>query len=334
MPPYFDLRDIAQFTQKPGMNPIKNIQNNLNDWGYKRKIQSLSNDKKIILSSTPRGGSTWAYEILLGKTGIGVWEPLHPVWLERFAEQKNGHHDLFAPKEMEIPNLQAYLDRVIHKGILHKENRFHQVRDHSLTHIRSSTHVVYKFCRLGPLLPWFLHRFPLRVWHIIRDPFSVVSSQLRHPAWSFVFSQKSYRKNHNSYNPPFYERYHSITDKLVYPEEFLTAKWCLDLIPLLSLDKTPNLYISDYESLVKDGEKNFLSAYNFFKLQYDNDLPQSISKPSMTTLRGSNVLKGKNPALSYKNHLRSNQISRIQGVLESFDLDQWKNKFINKNPHL
>ena len=308
------------------MNPLQTIQNIIKAKGYNKKARSLGPSKKIVLSSTPRGGSTWAYEVLLGEKGIGVWEPLHPVWLKKNSIQPNGNHDLFAPKDLSLPKLQTYLEQVLFNSSIDKQNRFYPKKEHSLKRIQSCDYMVFKFCRLGPLLPWFLHRFPFRVWHIVRNPFAVVSSQLRHPAWDFIHTQKAFRDNKNSFFPTYYESYYHITNALHHPEEFLAAKWCLDLIPVLDEAQNDKLYLCCYKDLVVDGVEHFRRAFSFYGLSFDYCNKDQIDKPSMTTRQGSNILNAQSPLTTYKKYLSLEQIDRIQNVLDSFGLSSWEER--------
>ncbi|MBB00964.1 MAG: hypothetical protein CMN34_08575 [Saprospirales bacterium] len=306
------------------MNPIQTIQNILKAKAYSRKTHALNHSKKIILSGTPRGGSTWAYEVLLGEKGIGVWEPLHPVWLKKNGIQPNGNHDLYAPKDLSLPMLQDYLEQILYSGNLDGQNRFYPKKEHSLKRILGSEFIVFKFCRLGPLLPWFFKRFPFCVWHIVRNPYAVVSSQLRHPAWKFIHTQQAYRDNKNSFFPQYYESHYHITNALNHPEELLAAKWCMDLIPILDCEKSDKLYLSCYKELVENGIENFRRAYGFYGLSFDYCNKEQINMPSMTTRKGSNILDGKSPLTTYKKYLSQNQINRIQKVIDSFGLNSWE----------
>ena len=302
--------------------PIKTtIERLLHQKAYQRKIRSLGGQQRIVLSSTPRGGSTWLQQVLMAEQSVGVWEPLHPKWLTTIVGQDNGHHDLFAKPDQDLPALEEYLKSVLFRGKTTEEMRLPRA---PLRKVKEAKYVVFKFCRLLPLLPWYLKRFDTKVVHLARSPFAVVSSQLRHPAWDYVKQQSSYYPNSDSYCPSFYQNYASLTSKLRHPEEFLTAKWCLDYIPLTQQQQSENLCVIHYEDLVNLGVDHFKAAFTFLGLSFDNSLENLVNRPSFTTQKGSNVLQGKNPLSTYRSHLNNEQIGRIEDTLSSFGLSDWR----------
>ena len=128
----------------------------------------------------------------------------------------------------------------------------------------------------------------------------------------------------HSYCPSFYQNYASLTSKLRHPEEFLTAKWCLDYIPLTQQQQSENLCVIHYEDLVNLGVDHFKAAFTFLGLSFDNSLEDLVNRPSFTTQKGSNVLQGKNPLSTYRSHLNNEQIGRIEDTLSSFGLSDWR----------
>lgn len=299
----------------------KTIESLLHQKAYQRKIRSLDGHQRIVLSSTPRGGSTWLQQVLMAEQSIGVWEPLHPKWLTSIVGQDNGHHDLFAKPSQELPALEAYLKSVLFHGKTKEEMRLPRA---SLKSVKEAKYVVFKFCRLLPLLPWYLERFKTKVVHLARSPFAVVSSQLRHPAWEYVKQQKSYYPNSDSYCPDFYQNYAGVTKSLRHPEEFLAAKWCLDYVPLAQQQKSENLCVIHYEDLVSLGVDHFKATFTFLGLSFDGSQEKLVNKPSFTTQKGSNVLQGKDPLSTYKSHLSDKQIGRIKDTLSAFGLSDWR----------
>ncbi len=284
--------------------------------------KSIKPEDVIIISGTPRGGTTWVNEILRTPNEVfDLWEPLHPFSLEDFHQDGNRFwFDKYLPSGAKCEELEVYLrkllgGKVITERFLQKNLRFKTYSD--------CDKLLIKFCRLNEMLPWFLDRFPnYKVLQVDRNPFSVVSSQMKHGAWGL--SERTielYKKRTKSYCFEFYEQFSDIINSISTPEEFLTVNYCLSVIPRLKA-QSKNLKIVKYENLFLNPEEEFNSIFEFFNLQVPSNLQEIIRKPSSTTKQGSNILTSPEDQLvTWKKFLTKEQVENISRILNQFGFD-------------
>lgn len=272
----------------------------------------------IVISGSPRGGTTWLFEVLQKTTPVfGIWEPLHPEIIQEYYPTKtftfHKYIDPFTKENELFPNLNDITNvNFISTRLLQQNTKFKTYKNQEL--------LLVKCCRLSPMLPWFDLNFRNnKVLQLYRNPLAVVSSQMKHGAWN-TFSKKHVSKlvNNQNYTPEYYEQFQAIFDGIIFPEEVLAATWALDMIPTLNYD-SKNVFKLKYEELFSNPELNFAKIYEFFDLKLPDNLSEIIRKPSSTTKQGSNILDNpEKQLLTWKKHLNEEQAERVRAILSKF----------------
>lgn len=288
-------------------------------------IKKWSIRDTIIISGTPRAGTTWLAEIMSTTSGYtNVFEPLHPV---RFPEAgKLG----FQPRTFLRPGTswsegRQYIERALTGRVV--INRYEGI-DKLVSNLISNKLIV-KFVRANRFLPWMVQEFPVRSSIlIIRHPCAVIASQMQ--------------SGHYGYNEPYTgqdifpgkERIlkeikqlgcfdENIINKFEYvksKEEVLALIWCMDnYVPLSSLCVN-SLILVPYEKLVGDGAESLQRIFDLCEIETPEKAIKRLHRPSK---KASNDLKVKNvqqQLSKWKKYLSGQQIARILRIVNEFGL--------------
>lgn len=271
----------------------------------------------IIISAFPRGGSTWLFEVIQKATNsFSLWEPLHPKNLEAFFPNTNQWFDKFADKNDDVPELVHFLNAVlngkfINESLIQKDIRFKSYK--------TTEFLLIKFCRLTPLLPWFMHHFKdYRVVQLYRNPLAVISSQIEHGAWKLKKEYRGYPLTGYEYCPEYYFQFRAILENIKTPEEFLAAQWAMDTIPF-PIEKPEGVLSITYEDLYTNPVQNFTEVFNFIKITTPDNIEDKLKTPSSITKNNSSLFTEPEKQLSaWKKRLNSAQENRIRILLEKF----------------
>ncbi|NBC04973.1 MAG: hypothetical protein GVY20_14910 [Bacteroidetes bacterium] len=278
------------------------------------KHHSYHPQENHYIFADPRGGSTWMMEIIQHITQEPViWEPLN------LKDKNNPFNSIqfdwrqFIPPNENWPEAK-YLFQLLFEGkILDKD-----ILDHSTLHqLNQSDSLLFKFCRGNALLPWLVEHFEFHYLPIyfVRHPFAVVSSQLRHGAWSHL------NRTFEVPNTPFnthYKKHEDFLKTISSNEEILVAKWCLSNLSTLNHHNNNKKWICIiYEDFVHDPKvqlervlKSWSTDYDLSKLNFQRD--------SRTTHRDS-PRSGQDKISSWKNIFDASQIDRMGRVLDYFN---------------
>lgn len=290
---------------------------------YKKKI--INSQDVILISGTPRGGTTWVNEVLCNdKKVFNLWEPLHPFSFQDYFGDGNKYwFEKYLPVDSSNKKLSNFFSDLLEGNFITEKLLD---RNGKFKSYENCDKFLIKFCRLNEMLPWFVQKFPgYKVLQIDRNPIAVVSSQMKHGAWSLKKENiENFKKlDGDYYCPEFYNQFKKIVEEISYPEEFLAAKYCLSLIPSLNARKSSNVYTVKYEDLFLKPEKEFTEVYRFLGLDVPNDLLSLVKKPSSTTKPGSNITSSpKDQLLTWKRNLNDDQYERIMTVLNKFGFNQ------------
>lgn len=278
---------------------------------------SQSTSSVRLISGSPRGGTTWLYEVIeRNSEGFGIWEPLHPKSMQDYFPNTNQWYHKYLPYNLQNDELVFFFDdllngRFITESLLQQNSKFRT--------FKSTSFLLHKYCRLSPLLPWFNTHFPnVKVVQLYRNPLAVVSSQMRHGAWNYKKEYNGYELTGLEYHPAYYQQFEEVLSTIKHPEEMLAATWALDMIPTLNYE-SKNVFKLKYEELFSNPELNFAKIFVFFDLKLSDNLSEIIKKPSSTTKQGSNIIDNpEEQLLTWKKHLNEEQASRVRAILSKF----------------
>jgi hypothetical protein len=306
----------------------------------------------IVISGTPRSGTTWLMEILQVIPGyICLFEPLNPIYFPESIELGFKSRKYLPPnvdwKDGEEYFRKIFIGRLqpdkswLEKGDYTKKNFNNLVSDflgqlkpENFMHQLLGDKLIVKSVRLNRLLPWIAERFQMRsMIFIIRHPCAVVASRFK-PGTSLPTDISKYVKvsfptkeeilneasEINGLNKGLLDKLKRIKTQ----EELLAASWCLDNFIPLSYQKPYPWIVVSYEKLVKDGEKEINRIFNKIG---EKHVPRSAFKhlkiPSVVTHKNDyKIVTNTDDQLSkWKKSLSKEQIENILSIVSDFGLD-------------
>lgn len=264
---------------------------------YRGKGYDITNT--VVISATPRGGSTWLAEILatIPKSCI-IWEPLHPGTPIQFPElERNpGLTDLGFSWRPSIkvgelqPEAEEFVKRILTGTDL---SAFRALRTNPLQILRCDCWIV-KFCRAHRLFGWMVDKFRTRPpILLIRHPCAVVESMLR------KIGMKENEKT----------------------EKDLAITWCEDTFTALSSPKKGSWILVIYETLVTGGGPEIKRIFDAIGIKMSLAALKKFGQPSKTTSKDSYLRINKDPLAGWRDRLTQKQIQRILDIVKSYGLD-------------
>lgn len=298
----------------PGIWRIKTFAENV-FLNYLRHNKTYYPTQNHLIFGSPRGGSTWMMKIIqtITKEPI-IWEPLHLRTKNDSFRKLNFGWRQYIPEdvvwgEAQLTFNQLFAGKYIDNSI-YKYSNFKQ--------LLFSKSFLIKICRGNLLLPWLTNNFSFnyKPIYMIRHPFAVVSSQLKHGAWNYPVIK--FNIPEIPYNQ-IYIKHEKYLKSLKTKEEMLTANWCItNQLPLNHLNNNINWLTINYEEILVNPHKSLQRILQEWKIQFDLDRID-FSKKSFTTKQGSPIQISKQ--LGYwKENLNNEQVDRMLKVLEYFNV--------------
>lgn len=270
--------------------------------------------KNIIVSGSPRGGTTWLAEILFGLKGYPlVWEPLLKKDLpEQLKKELSGWKYITLNSGNE--EIKNYLDSVFSGKFLNRSvSHLHYFK--SFLQLFIFKGLLIKFTQANPMIPWLNRTYPIPIVYITRHPCSVISSQLNHPAWRHVNKESvSISQNLNGDFPHLKE----IHKKINSFEEVLAFRWAVEnLIPLYfqeSLDEN-KIYFTSYERIVVDRDKELKKMLRFLDHRISRNISRRLNVQSKTVRSKIDTNSISKLLYTYKQRFSPTQISNIMDIV-------------------
>ncbi|SKB60135.1 hypothetical protein SAMN05660776_2015 [Salegentibacter holothuriorum] len=282
------------------------------------KVKGYSENKNHYVFADPRGGSTWLMEIIqtIKKEPV-IWEPLYLKLKNSPFKKLNFGWRQYIPEDAEWEEAKQAFDRLF-SGEIYAENT---LKFKTLLKLLRSESFLFKICRGHALLPWLTqnYNFHYKPIYLIRHPFAVVSSQLRHGAWEYSFN--SFEIPQTPYNQHYLE-HEAFLKTIKTKEEALVANWCLsNSIPLKHPENNRSWITINYEELVLKPEDSINRILKSWKCNYD------VS--SIDFRRNSATTKPDSPALvterlaNWEKYFNSSQLDRMGAVLDYFEVKNY-----------
>jgi hypothetical protein len=264
-------------------------------------------DSVLLLTSSPRSGSTWLGNALgLVPNSCVLFEPLHLTHVPE-ANAAGFSWRTFVHPENNWPEGEKYLRRVFEGRVINGWTS----REMSLREAYGATTMIIKFVRSNRLLPWICRTFKVRSpILLIRHPCAVIASQLKSSDW-----RTAGRPDVTPYlaDCPFFQ---SVLSKTEGVEENLAAGWALDQLPALMQQPPHPWTIITYEELVLRPKSALTRIFNAWELDVDMDAAVArLRKPSSVVYKsGISGIDG------WKKQLNDKQVSRILSTIRNFGL--------------
>jgi hypothetical protein len=296
----------------------KTVNNNFTDLQFYllSKFNSKQIENGILTFSDPRGGSTWLVEMIYEIIGAPIlFEPLHLRRTNEFKKLGFGWRQ-HIPENAEWPEAHQAFTKLFKGRILNRN----LAKKTSPVNFLTSSALIYKFCRANQIIPWLTANFNFKhkPIYLIRHPFAVVSSQLKHGAWDNVKSMTIPETRYNN----LFKTHAEFLTSLKTPEENLTAVWCLCNSETLGNNRNNIDWITiNYEEFVTDPKKVFSRIVKIWGINFNLETID-FQRKSKTTKSGSPI-KGKEQIEYWKKSLSSKQIVKMKNVLDHFKVDTY-----------
>lgn len=263
--------------------------------------------KVLLLTSSPRSGSTWLGNILraIPKSSV-LFEPLHLTHVPE-AKEAGFTWRTFVQPGTRWPEGSAFLRRVFEGRVVNewtcREMSFHEA-------CRSSTMIV-KSVRANRLLPWICREFHVRTpILLIRHPCAVIASQLKAENWRTSLRPEC---------PPYlddYPEFRSILSKTQRIEEHLAALWALDQLPPLMQEGPSPWIVVTYEELLLRLEETMSRISRECKFKIDLDAAKERARKPSSVVHDS----GMSGIEGWRHQLSEKQIARIIETVHGFGI--------------
>jgi len=290
----------------------------------------------ILVTGTPRSGTTWLMEMLGAISGYTyIYEPLNPIWFPEAFKTGFKSRTYIDPKDEQIA-VEEYLRKAF-AGKIYSKNPPYQPNIEMILHRIFATKLIVKSVNLTRLLPWIAKRYKLKhTFFVVRHPCAVINSQLR----TGFFGYRSETKPHVNILPTFEtimdeikdiktlnEQLANVVSSIKTKEELLAVVWCLDNLIPLSYPKPYPWTLVIYEQLIKHSDVEIKRIFD----AVGEDIPKSayshLNAPSFSTrLDEKKIVKDEDKQLSkWEKHLSKEQIQRIYRVVSQFGFDFYAN---------
>jgi hypothetical protein len=247
----------------------------------KNKLNPTNN---IVITGSPRSGTTWLAEILSkSEGGFMLFEPLSLTGVKRV-------NDLGFDWRQHIPEDEMWMEAAVYfKDVYNGKYLTPWMLSHSEKQtLLNAEFFILKFVRANLLLPWLIKTIQpqKKPIFIVRNPMSVVSSQIN---LGWKSAPKIFDIPTAKYAAEFHKSYLEILNKINSTEEYLTAKWCLENGFLLKHEQNNVLWITCvYENLKKNPEKELPKLFERLELHFNGSILQQIEKPSRSSYKEEN----------------------------------------------
>jgi hypothetical protein len=286
-------------------------------WLVRRLVRHLYRDtnadpgKSVIVAGAARSGTTWLADIIGSQLGSRMmFEPFHAGQVEQFRDYHYFHY--MRPDDVDA-RLLAFSTSVLTGRIRHPWI------DRHVEVLRPRWRLV-KEIRACLFLRWLHEQFPeIPILFIVRHPCAVVASRLQ-LGWAT-----------DSDIEPFLNQPRLVDDHLgellpllrgaTTDEEKHAIIWCVsNLVPLRQFTGA-GLELIFYEELCRRPETEIVRVFDALGQRPGSGVFRSAYRPSTTTRGRSAVVRGGDPVTSWREHLSTDQISRIMDVVGRFGLD-------------
>ena len=274
----------------------------------------------VSLLGTPRGGTTILAQIVnqIPRTQV-LWEPLRPNNNRECQQAGFGWHHILDESDHD-PKQYAYMRNLLSGEAIHWGTLYRKLFN-PIDFLRSNRLIV-KFVNANRILRWLSHNFPNPIVFMVRSPFAVVASQLRHGGFQHSANgsldnckrdwiEERLVREYPAV-PTVYERVDSV-------EEALAWNWCVDMLFALQ-DIPESVFVMTYEELICYPERTLSELFKYLELPLPHGAIDMLRSPSSTASDGVEVAKPRQQIIRYKNRLSSTQIKNIERIIQEFGL--------------
>jgi hypothetical protein len=302
-----------------------------------RKIQHMidrivfakrfSMDETIVISGSPRTGTTWLMEILAGSlpSYLSLYEPLHLRWFSRAEAAGFTPRTFIDPADAGSRIMRSYLEDVFTGKTISLRPHYRFTLGDIYNRLLAKKLLV-KFVRANRLLPHISRNYALKgVLCIHRHPCATIASQIRTRWHGYMISGDTPPSKklvlREAVNIPVIDNEtRARLQRAEHMEEILAIVWALDFLVPERYDDG-SWHTVKYEDLVLNGRETLADLYNYLgetdRLEKGLEI---IDRPSITTRDKSDITDVNYQLAKWEMDLTQQQIERIRNVLEWFNI--------------
>jgi hypothetical protein len=281
-----------------------------------------NNSSPVIISGTTRGGTTWLMEQLYHKDMQVIWEPTKYETITRHCGEtfaKALGVIPYIPENAVWDEAFAYFGQLLSGGIAEGINS----TSHPLllSNPFAKSRLLLKCCNINLLLPWLCRNFNIRPILLVRSPFAVIASQLRHPGFREIGT------THNLFalNQPKYQdiflRYEAPIKAIRTQTEMLANWWAIQHVELLRYPEEERKWeVVYYEDLFEDTEVWINRLYDKYSISNQFDKHRSERPSSTSYFFIADSLKSE---VSDRNQLNPGLISEVRNVMSQYNISRY-----------
>ncbi|MBW7941670.1 MAG: sulfotransferase domain-containing protein [Candidatus Kuenenia stuttgartiensis] len=281
---------------------------------YFESINNFDPKKNIIITGSPRSGTTWLQELFcdIEKT-YPLFEPLHLDGSPKFKEI-GFEWGQYIPEDYNWPEAKELFESLFRGQYLTPFMISHA----RVAQLKNADFLIIKYVRANSLLPWFVRQFDIRPpIYILRHPCAAIASQMKmnwYTCSKFTIPKTKF--------PEKYTKYEHILNNINTTLEYVAAKWCLDNIIPLNHHGNNRLWITVfYENLIANPHEEVPYIFYRLNLELPRNLWYKVNVPSAMTGSISPLRQNKIEQLSkWKNELSERDIDSILGMLKKFEI--------------
>ncbi len=199
------------------------------EWRYRnaqyhllRLFKKYEHKSGIIVFGSGRSGTTHLASVLASQDNFTlIDEPLKNASSYKVDKLGLTGWGQYIPEdEKHWPEAYSFFDRIL------SGNEFNPNHIPDNNSLFKTEAWVFKFIRANLLMPWLINNFEVRTpIYILRTPYAVVSSRLKHGGWGLHKAsklEKAVQIPNFKYFDQFYSRYEKLYQEATYLEELLT----------------------------------------------------------------------------------------------------------------
>lgn len=268
----------------------------------------------IIIFGSGRSGTTFLSEVLesLNKAKL-IDEPLKNSNSHKIDKIGFTGWGQFIPEnEFKWKDAFHFFDRLL-SG---KEFNPNHIRN--LSNIFTTKIYVLKFIRGNMLMPWLIRNFQIRKpIYLIRNPYAVIASQLRHSGWNsnepLKFKNGIIIPKFKYYNQ-FYNKYEIMFNEVRQLEEHLTLLWIMENEYIINHPMHNKEWIAiSYEELILKPAQTLEKLGSLIDFPVTEKMKNLVNTPSYSSQK--DEIEVSVQLNGWKNYLSDNQVESIEKML-------------------
>lgn len=284
---------------------------------------SLNSQKPLLISGTTRGGTTWLMEMLYRQNMQVIWEPTKyetlSLYNKKFTEALGTIP--YIPEHADWEEAYIYFQKLLEGGI--PQQIFKDAHTLLLSNPFAKNRTIIKCCNITPLIPWLCRNFDIQPIVLVRNPMSVVASQLNHKGYRDIGTKIDLFKLNNSKYNDLFAKYAHLISSINSQISMLANWWAIQHVEVLSKNNSEdkcNWLLLSYKDLVLHTKEELNKLYHIFGIEKIKGT-DNYHVPSATAV---NKFSSSEAYLTnWKKSLTVNEIKEVEQVLKGYGLEQY-----------